>query len=88
MPRLKQSDIFLQDAYLRSAIKGASGYFGLTAADQALIAGVKRATWYRRLQDPSSFTVGELRRMIFRYHWGSKIICNILGAKESSPWDT
>ena len=88
MPKLRMTDTEVQDAFLRQAIKGSAGYFGLMAEEQASIAGVKRATWYRRLKNPSAFTVKELRRMIFKYHWNSKMVCGFLGVKDDFRWDT
>ena len=69
MPKLRMTDTEVQDAFLRQAIKGSAGYFGLGPTDQAEIAGVTRATWYRRLTYPANFSVKELRRMVKRYHW-------------------
>ena len=87
MPNLRMTENQLLDAQLRKAISGSAGYFQLKPDDQALIAGVKRATWYRRLSCPSDFSVGELRRMIRRYHWNSEIVCAFLGVKEDGSWD-
>lgn len=87
MPRLKQNDILLQDSFLIATIKWSAGYFGLIPDEQASIAGVKRATWYRRLKTPSDFTVGEIRRMVSYYGWTVNKVGKFLGAKESSPWD-
>lgn len=87
MPKLRMTDKQVQDAFLRQAIKGSAGYFQLSPNEQAEIAGVTRATWYRRLDDPSMFNVRELRRMVKRYHWDSKTICAFLGAREAAQWD-
>ena len=87
MPKLRMTDQQVQDACLRQAIKGSAGYFQLGPTDQAEIAGVKRATWYRRLDTPSSFSLRELRRMVRRYHWDSKTVCSFLGVQEGKSWD-
>lgn len=82
MPKLRMTDIQIMDASLRQAISGSAGYFRLSANDQAEIAGVRRATWYRRLQTPADFSVRELRRMISEYKWTSREVCAFLGVKE------
>ena len=88
MPNMRITDTEVQDAFLRQAIKGSAGYFSLRAPEQAEIAGITRATWYRRLNKPSDFTVAELRRMIRRYHWDNKTVCAFLGVREGYLWDT
>ena len=87
MPKLRMTDLQVQDALLRQAIKGSAGYFQLTPNDQAEIAGVTRATWYRRLDSPYNFSVKELRRMIKRYHWDEKTVCAFLGVRKDNSWD-
>ena len=87
MPKMRMTDTQIQDALLRQAIKGSAGYFQLRPNDQAEIAGVTRATWYRRLDRPSSFSLMELRRMVRRYHWSKETVAAILGAKEGDSWD-
>ena len=87
MPKLRMTDIEVQDALLRQAIKGSAGYFQLRPDDQAEIAGVTRATWYRRLNDPSGFSLDELRRMVRRYKWDSKTVAAFLGVREDCSWD-
>lgn len=87
MPKTRMTDLQTQDAILRQAIKGSAGYFQLGPTDQAEIAGVTRATWYRRLNDPSNFSLEELRRMIRRYRWDSRTVCAFLGVREGNQWD-
>lgn len=88
MPKLRMSPTEVQDAFLRQAIKGSAGYFRLSVNEQAEIAGCKRATWYRRLNDPSEFSLDELRRMVRRYRWDSRTVCAFLGVREDgSQWD-
>lgn len=87
MPKLRMTDTEVQDAFLRQAIKGSAGYFQLSVNDQAKIAGCKRATWYRRLNNPSDFSLYELRRMVKRYKWDSKTVCAFLGVREGGSWD-
>lgn len=87
MPKLRMTDTEVQDAFLRQAIKGSAGYFQLSVNDQAEIAGCKRATWYRRLNTPSDFSLYELRRMVKRYKWDSKTVCSFLGVREGGSWD-
>lgn len=87
MPKLRMTDSQVQDALLRQAIKGSAGYFQLGPNDQAEIAGVTRATWYRRLDRPSSFNVRELRRMVRRYNWDEKTVAAFLGARRDKSWD-
>lgn len=87
MPKMRLTDNQIQDALIRQAIKGSAGYFQLSPNDQAEIAGVTRATWYRRLNSPSTFSVRELRRMIHRYKWDVKTVAAFLGAKEGGQWD-
>ena len=82
MPKLRLRNDQIQDACLRKAIDGSAGYFRLSANEQAEIAGVKRATWYRRLQTPEDFSLKEIRRMIASYNWDSKTVCAFLGVKE------
>lgn len=82
MPKLKRTATEIQDANIRKAIQGAAAYYGLCINEQAETAGVKRATWYRRLNDPGTFTLKELRKMALRYHWDAKTVCDFLGVKE------
>lgn len=84
MPTIRQNELMIQDANLRKAIKGAAGYFCLTSTEQAAIAGVTRATWYRRVNEPSNFSIRELRRMIHKYGWDSDTVCRFLGVREGS----
>lgn len=87
MPKLRMTDTEVQDALLRQAIKGSAGYFQLVPDEQAAIAGVTRATWYRRLNTPSSFSLKELRRMAKRYHWDARTVCAFMGIREGGSWD-
>ena len=83
MPKLRLRLDQVQDASIRQAISGSAGYFGLSVNEQAEIAGVKRATWYRRLQTPGDFSLTELRRMVYNYGWDAKTVCAFLGVKEA-----
>lgn len=87
MPKLRMTDIEVQDAFLRQAIKGSAAYYQLNVNEQASIAGCTRATWYRRLNDPSDFSLYELRKMVRRYKWDSKTVASFLGAREGDQWD-
>lgn len=87
MPKLRMTDTEVQDAFLRQAIKGSAGYFSLCPDEQAQIAGLTRATWYRRLTQPSTFSLKELRRMAKRYHWDLKTVGAFLGVREGALWD-
>ena len=87
MPKLRMSDTQVQDALLRQAIKGSAGYFQLSVNEQAEIAGCTRATWYRRMNQPETFTVDELRSMIRRYKWTPQTVGAFLGAREGTSWD-
>lgn len=87
MPKLRMTDTQVQDALLRQAIKGSAGYFMLSVNEQAEIAGCTRATWYRRLSRPETFTVDELRSMVRKYKWSAQTVGAFLGAKEGGSWD-
>lgn len=87
MPKTRLTDAQTQDALLRQAIKGSAAFYQLSPTEQAEIAGVTRATWYRRLNEPSSFSLKELRRMTRRYRWSEKTVAAILGVREGSSWD-
>lgn len=87
MPKLRMTDTQVQDALLRQAIKGSAGYFMLSVNEQAEIAGCTRATWYRCLSRPETFTVDELRSMVRKYKWSAQTVGAFLGAKEGSSWD-
>ena len=78
MPRLKMSSMEQANRRLLEAVKGASAFYDITSDEQASIAGVSRATWYRRLQHPGEFTLNELRRMARQYHWDDKVLSSIL----------
>lgn len=82
MPKLRLKLDEIQDACVRKAITGSAGYFKLTVNDQAEIAGVRRATWYRRLKQPEEFSLKELRRMTVRYGWDIYTIGSFFGVKE------
>ena len=83
MQKLRLRHYEIQDACLRKAISGSAGYFRLTVNEQAEIAGVRRATWYRRLKCPEDFSLKELRRMSVRYGWDISTIGSFFG-KEGS----
>lgn len=70
-----------EDQYLKRTLKGAAIYFCHTPDDQARIAKVSHATWYRRLQNPSTFTLAELRRLIAFYKIDISEICDFLGIR-------
>ena len=78
MPRLKLSDLEQSNRKLLEAIKGSSAFYDISSDEQAGIAGVSRATWYRRLQHPGEFTLDEIRRMSKRYHWPEQTLIHIL----------
>ena len=84
MPKLRLKNSEIQDACLRKAISGSAGYFRLTVDEQAEIAGVKRATWYRRIKKPEEFSLKELRRMASRYGWDISTIGSFFVVKEGS----
>lgn len=72
-----------EDLYLLKTLKGAAVYHGHSAAEQAKIAKMSRATWYRKLQEPESFTLAELRRLVSHYKIGIDEICDFLGVRRS-----
>ena len=76
MPKLRMTREQVLDSCLRQAISGSAGYFQLNADRQAEIAGIKRATWYRRLRTPEEFSVKELRQMVRAYSWDDSTICS------------
>jgi hypothetical protein len=88
MPRTRQTALQIQDASIRKAISGSAAFYGLSMEQQYETVGVKRATWYRRLNDPGTFTLREIRRMALRYRWDAKTVCDFIGVKEVGPWRT
>lgn len=78
MPKLKMSAREHANAKLMQAIKGSSAYYDISPEDQAQIAGVSRATWYRRLQNPGDVTLDEFRRLCRRFHWDEKTVLEII----------
>ena len=82
MPKLRMSDEQIQDAFLRQAIKGSAGFFQLSSEELARAAGCARATWYRRINQPETFTLAELRRMVKRFHWTAMQVGSFVGVKE------
>lgn len=70
-----------EDLYLQKTIKGVAVYYHHTPDEQARIVKVSHATWYRRLQDPGSFTLRELRRLIKFYKIDISEICDFLGIR-------
>jgi hypothetical protein len=78
MPRIKQSKDAIFEAKLRKAISGSAAYYSMGVDEQAFAAGVTRSTWYRRLKQPNTFTLYELRRMIRRFHWDNETIIDFL----------
>lgn len=72
-----------EDLYLLKTIKGAAVYYSHSPTEQARIVRMSRATWYRKLQDPGSFTLAELRRLISHYNIGIDEICDFLGVRRS-----
>lgn len=79
MPKLRLRLNEIQDANVRKAISGSAGYFRLSVNEQAEIAGVRRATWYRRLKQPEEFSLKELRKMAVRYGWDISTIGSFFG---------
>lgn len=82
MPKLRMTFQQIQDSCIRRAISGSAGYFRLSVDEQAEIAGIKRATWYRRLKTPEDFSIKELRKMINRYGWDDSTICSFFRIQE------
>ena len=78
MPRTKQSKDALFDAKIRRAISGSAAFYDMGVDEQAFAAGVTRSTWYRRLKEPNTFTLYELRRMIRKFHWDNETIIEFL----------
>lgn len=78
-PRIKTDP----DAHLLKAIYGSAVFYDVCPEEQANIAGMAIATWYRRLKQPETFTVKEFRRMARRYEWDCKTICQILDIREA-----
>lgn len=78
MARTKQTRDAIFDAKIRRAISGAAAYYGMGVDEQAFAAGVTRSTWYRRLKQPNTFTLYELRRMIRKFHWDNETIIEFL----------
>lgn len=74
MPKLRQTATEIANAKIMEAIKGSAAFYCIPPEEQAGIAGVSRATWYRRLQYPGDFTVSEMRRMAKRYRWEDRAI--------------
>lgn len=72
-----------EDLNLLKTLKGVAAYYSHTPDDQARIAKISHATWYRRLKNPGSFTLSEFRRLIFHYKIGLSEICDILGVRRS-----
>ena len=50
MPKLKQTSRDLANLRFMQAVKGSAAFYRTDTDEIALIAGVSRATWYRRLQ--------------------------------------
>jgi len=71
------------DLYLRKTLKGAAEYYQHTPDEQARIARVSHATWYRRMKDPGSFTLREIRRLIAHYKIGIDEVCDFLDIRRS-----
>ena len=82
MPKMRQTATQIQDGHIRKVISGSAAFYELSVNQLAEVAGVKRATWYRRLNDPGTFTLKELRKMVLRYRWDAKTVCDFLGVKE------
>ena len=70
-----------EDLYLLKTLKGAAAYFSHTPNDQARIAKVARATWYRRLREPDTFTLAEIRRLIKHYKISPDEVLDFLGVR-------
>jgi len=71
-----------EDLYLQKTLKGAAAYYKHTPEEQARKAGISYSTWYRRMRDPGTFTLQEIRRLIRYYKIGSREVCDFLGIKE------
>ena len=69
----EQND-FYADKYLLRAIGIANVDNPKSVSERAKIIGMSRANWYRRLIEPSKFTLGELRKMAKAYSWDEKTI--------------
>lgn len=72
-----------EDLYLRKTLKGAAEYFRHSPEEQAKIAKISHATWYRRMNDPGSFTLREIRRLIAHYKIDISEVADFLGIRRS-----
>ena len=70
-----------EDLYLYKTIKGAAAYYHHTPEDQARKIGISSATWYRRLHEPGTFTLREIRKLIRVYNISTQEVCDFLGMK-------
>ena len=77
MPQKRQVHS-VQDRKLLEAIAGSSAFFNLTPEQQAGIAHLSRASWYRRLKSPGYFTLDEFRWMVTRYNWSNDVVLQIV----------
>lgn len=84
MPKLRPSDSHFMDLYLKKAIAASAAFYHVTPDIMAQAAGIARATWYRRLLNPETFTVRELRRLIRAYRWDAGTVCDSLGIRRDS----
>lgn len=78
MSKMKRTPEDIANARLRQAIKGSAAFYDHSAENQADIAGVSRATWYRRLQYPGDITIREFRRLLKKYRWDEQTVLDIL----------
>lgn len=79
MPKLKKSPDELANTYLLTAIGSSAIFYAHKPEKQAAIAGVSRASWYRRLKEPETFTLRELRRLARKYRWDDQTLRDIFG---------
>lgn len=79
MPKLKKSPTELANTYLLTAIGSSAIFYADSPLQQARIVGLSRASWYRRLKAPGTFTVDELRKLARHYRWDNETLLKIVG---------
>lgn len=85
MPKLKQSRTDIVESVIRKAIAGSAAYYGFNSDELARRIGISRATWYRRMQCPSTFTISELFKMVRVLRWDESLFNELfrIGGKSS-----
>lgn len=79
MPRLRQTAEEEMDEITRKYIRSRISFYGMKTPEVARMLGVSKSTVDNRKKDPSKMTIEEFRKMIKKWNFTAKEVCQMLG---------